>query len=112
MRRPLKFKNAKMPQNYTQTGGRSAIPKMQGDLSTQSSTAGLNIARIGFYIFLTTTVAMRFLFAWAYHRGGNSVLSNMLFHTASNMAYGMVALAPTPDDMSTGRLWMFDGLTV
>jgi membrane protease YdiL (CAAX protease family) len=65
-----------------------------------------------FYIFLTATVAMRFLFAWAYHRGGNSVLSNMLFHTASNMAYSIVALAPSPDDLSTGRLWMFAVLNI
>ena len=65
-----------------------------------------------FYIFLTATVAMRFLFAWAYHRGGNNVLSNMLFHTASNMAYSIVALAPSPDDMSTGRLWMFAALNI
>jgi hypothetical protein len=65
-----------------------------------------------FYIFLTATVAMRFLFAWAYHRGGNSVLSNMLFHTASNMAYSIVALAPSPHDMSTSRLWMFAALNI
>jgi hypothetical protein len=65
-----------------------------------------------FYIFLVATVAMRFLFAWAYHRGGNSILSNMLFHTASNMAYSIVALAPAPGDMSTGRLWMFAGLNI
>jgi hypothetical protein len=65
-----------------------------------------------FYIFLIATVAMRFLFAWAYHRGGNSVLSNMLFHTAANMAYSIAAVAPAPDDMSTGRLWMFAALTI
>ena len=65
-----------------------------------------------FYIFLVATVAMRFLFAWTYHRGGNSILSNMLFHTASNMAYSIVAVAPSPEDMSTGRLWMFAGLTI
>jgi hypothetical protein len=65
-----------------------------------------------FYIFLIATVALRFLFAWAYHRGGNSVLSNMLFHTASNMAYSIVALAPSPDDMSTGRLWLFAALNI
>jgi hypothetical protein len=65
-----------------------------------------------FYIFLTATVAMRFLFAWAYHRGGNNVLSNMLFHTASNMAYSIVALAPSPHDLSTGRLWMFAVLNI
>jgi hypothetical protein len=65
-----------------------------------------------FYIFLIATVSMRFLFAWAYHRGGRSVLSNMLFHTAANMAYSIVALAPAPEDMSTGRLWMFSALTI
>lgn len=65
-----------------------------------------------FYIFLIATVAMRFLFAWAYHRGGRNVLSNMLFHTASNMAYSIVALAPSPEDMSTSRLWMFAGLNI
>ena len=60
-----------------------------------------------FYIFLTATVAMRFLFAWAYHRSGNSVLSNMLFHTASNMAYSIVALAPTEENPSSDTLWYF-----
>jgi uncharacterized protein len=65
-----------------------------------------------FHIFLLATVAMRFLFAWAYHRSGHNILSNMLFHTASNMAYSIVALAPSPEDMSTGRLWMFALLNV
>jgi hypothetical protein len=65
-----------------------------------------------FHIFLVATVAMRFLFAWAYHRGGNNILSNMLFHTASNMAYSIVAVAPSPEDMSTGRLWMFAALNI
>ena len=65
-----------------------------------------------FHIFLVATVAMRFLFAWAYHRGGNNILSNMLFHTASNMAYSIVAVAPSPADMSTGRLWMFAVLNI
>jgi hypothetical protein len=65
-----------------------------------------------FYVFLVTTVSMRFLFSWAYHRGGGSILSNMLFHTASNMAYSIIALAPSPEDMSTGRLWMFAVLNI
>jgi uncharacterized protein len=65
-----------------------------------------------FHIFLVATVAMRFLFAWAYHRGGYNILSNMLFHTASNLAYSIVALAPSPEDMSTGRLWMFACLSI
>ena len=65
-----------------------------------------------FHIFLVATVALRFLFAWAYHRGGYNILSNMLFHTASNLAYSIVALAPSPADMSTGRLWMFAALSI
>ena len=64
-----------------------------------------------FYIFFIVTVAMRFLFAWAYHRGGRSIFSNMLFHTASNIAYSVAAIAPAPGDLSTGRLWMFTLLT-
>jgi hypothetical protein len=55
---------------------------------------------------------LRFLFAWAYHRGGYNILSNMLFHTASNVAYSIVALAPSPADMSTGRLWMMAALSI
>jgi hypothetical protein len=65
-----------------------------------------------FHIFLVATVAMRFLFAWAYHRGGNNILSNMLFHTASNLAYSIIALAPSPEDMSTDRMWMFAVLNI
>jgi len=65
-----------------------------------------------FYIFLVATVALRFLFAWAYHRGGYNILSNMLFHTAANLAYSIVALAPSPADLSTGRLWMFAALNI
>ena len=75
-------------------------------------TQGLVQGYTPFYIFLIVTVAMRFLFSWAYHRGGNSVLSNMLFHTATNMAYSIVALAPSPDDTSTGRLWMYAALII
>jgi hypothetical protein len=65
-----------------------------------------------FYIFFIVTVAMRFLFSWAYHRGGRNILSNMLFHTASNIAYSVVAIAPAPGDLSTSRLWMFTLLTL
>jgi uncharacterized protein len=65
-----------------------------------------------FHIFLVATVALRFLFAWAYHRSGYNILSNMLFHTASNLAYSIVHLAPSPADMSTGRLWIFAALSI
>lgn len=60
-----------------------------------------------FYIFFIVAVTMRFLFSWAYHRGGRNILSNMLFHTASNLAYSVAAIAPAPSDLSTGRMWMF-----
>jgi len=36
----------------------------------------------------------------------------MLFHTASNIAYSLAAIAPAPEDLSTGRLWMFTLLTL
>lgn len=65
-----------------------------------------------FYIFLFVTVSMRFLFAWAYHRGGYNILSNMLFHTASNLAYSIVVLAPAPGAMSTTKLRMFGAATL
>jgi len=70
-------------------------------------TPGMIQGYTPFYLFVIATVAMRFLFAWAYHRSGGNILSNMLFHTASNLAYSIVALAPAPGDLSTGRLWMF-----
>jgi hypothetical protein len=70
-------------------------------------TPGMIQGYTPFYLFFLATVAMRFLFAWAYHRSGGNILSNMLFHTASNLAYSIVALAPAPGDLSTGRLWMF-----
>ena len=34
------------------------------------------------------------------------------FHTASNIAYSVVAIAPAPGDLSTSRLWMFTLLTL
>jgi hypothetical protein len=65
-----------------------------------------------FPLFVIATVAMRFLFAWAYHRGGYNILSNMLLHTSANLSYSIVSLAPSPADMSTGRMWMFAVLTI
>lgn len=75
-------------------------------------TPGMIQGYTPFYIFLVVTVSMRFLFAWAYHRGNRSILSNMLFHSASNMAYSMVPLAPAPADLTTDRLWMFGLLNI
>ena len=75
-------------------------------------TPGMIQGYTPFYIFLVVTVSMRFLFAWAYHRGNRSILSNMLFHSASNMAYSMVPLAPSPADLTTDRLWIFGLLNI
>jgi uncharacterized protein len=65
-----------------------------------------------FYLFFIATVALRFLFSWSYHRSGRNILSNMLFHTAANLAYSIAAIAPAPGDLSTGRLWMFALFTI
>jgi len=73
---------------------------------------GLTQSYTHFPTFLIAAVAMRFLFAWAYHRGGRNILSNMLCHTSANMAYSIVAIAPSPEDMATGRLWMFAALNM
>jgi|GEM_PF-2898200 len=70
-------------------------------------TPGMIQGYTPFYLFFIATVGMRFLFAWAYHRSGYNILSNMVFHTASNLAYSIVAVAPSPEDLSTGRLWVF-----
>ena len=68
---------------------------------------GLVQAYTPFYMFLLCTVAMRFLFAWGYHKGGGSIMSNMLFHTASNLGYSVVDLAPTPQDPAHDKYWYF-----
>ena len=68
---------------------------------------GLAQAYTPFYMFFLCTVAMRFLFTWGYHKGGDSIMSNMLFHTASNLAYSVVVLAPTPQDPARDKYWYF-----
>jgi len=68
---------------------------------------GLVQAYTPFYMFFLCTVALRFLFAWGYHRGGGSIMSNMLFHTASNLAYSLVVLAPSPGNPARDNYWYF-----
>jgi uncharacterized protein len=68
---------------------------------------GLVQAYTPFYMFFLNVVSMRFLFAWGYHKGGGSIMSNMLFHTASNLAYSIIVLAPTPQDPGRDKYWYF-----
>jgi hypothetical protein len=68
---------------------------------------GLAASWSPFHVFFVQTVAMRFLFAWTYHRSNYNILSNLLFHNASNMGYSIVALAPTAEDPSSDTLWYF-----
>jgi hypothetical protein len=65
------------------------------------------IMSMGAELLPLCTVAMRFLFAWGYHKGGGSIMSNMLFHTASNLGYSVVVLAPTPQDPAHDKYWYF-----
>ena len=73
---------------------------------------GLAASWSPFHIFFVQTVAMRFLFAWTYHRSNYNVLSNLLFHNASNMAYSIVALAPTAEARSSDTLSYFMAMIV
>ena len=68
---------------------------------------GLAASWSPFHVFFMQTVAMRFLFAWTYHRSNYNILSNLIFHNASNMGYSIVALAPTEENPSSDTLWYF-----
>jgi membrane protease YdiL (CAAX protease family) len=68
---------------------------------------GLVQAYTPFYMFFLCTVAMRFLFAWGYHKGRGSIMSNMLFHTATNLGYSVVVLAPSPQYPAHDKYWYF-----
>jgi hypothetical protein len=68
---------------------------------------GLSQAYLPFYMFCLNLVAMRFLFAWGYHKGGRSVMSNMLFHTASNLAVSVVAVTPSAQYPAHDKYWYF-----
>jgi membrane protease YdiL (CAAX protease family) len=68
---------------------------------------GLTQVYTPFPIFFFMVVAARFLYSWAYRRSGKSILANILFHTSVNFAYDIVAIAPTLQDSSRQKLWMF-----
>ena len=73
---------------------------------------GLSASWSPFHIFFIQTVAMRFLFAWTYHRSNYNILSNLIFHNASNMGYSIVALAPTAAEPAADKLTYFMGMIV
>lgn len=47
---------------------------------------------IPFPVFLLTCVCYRFLMSWCYHRGGRSILSNLLAHNGFNFAISLVPI--------------------
>ncbi len=65
-----------------------------------------------FLAFLVGTTALRFLCSWTYHRSRRNVLSNVVFHNASNLGVSIVAVTPGPDHPSTLGYWLIVGMTV
>nr|WP_321984677.1 CPBP family intramembrane glutamic endopeptidase [uncultured Lichenicoccus sp.] len=53
---------------------------------------GLEQKYIPFPVFVFMAVALRFLFSWTYHRGGRSILSNLLIHNGLNLALSLVTI--------------------
>jgi len=72
---------------------------------------GLTQAYTPFPIFLVTLISQRFLFSWCYHKSGGSILSNILFHNAVNVAFDIVNIAATPEDPSLQKVLLFAGFT-
>lgn len=66
---------------------------------------GLSQADTPFYMFFLSVLCLRFLFAWTYHKGGGNIMSNMLFHTSGNLAYSIVAIAPTAGQPGHAKYW-------
>lgn len=60
---------------------------------------------IPFYLFLLLSIAFRFLFSWGYHKGGRSILSNLLIHNGMNFGMSIVVIIPPVPD-SHLRLWI------
>jgi hypothetical protein len=65
-----------------------------------------------FYIFLISTTSLRFLLSWTYHRSGRNILSNIIFHNASNLGISIVTIAPAMAETHHDRLWYVAILTV
>ena len=66
---------------------------------------GLSQQFISFPTFLAVAVATRFLFAWAYHRGDGSILSNLLMHNGFNLGFTIVLLVAPVAGSAQPRLW-------
>jgi len=64
-----------------------------------------------FPAFWAFCVGSRFLYSWAYHRGGNSILSNLLFHNAANVGYSIVVIAPRTEGAPHDTMWILTALT-
>ena len=56
-------------------------------------------------------MSSRFLYSWAYHRGDNSILSNLLFHNAANVGYSIVTIAPRTEGAPHDTMWILTVLT-
>ncbi len=66
---------------------------------------GLTQHYMPFGLFLLMSVSARFLFSWAYHRGGRNILSNLLFHNALNLGLSIVTIVPPLMAHEHLRLW-------
>ncbi len=58
-----------------------------------------------FYLFLIFSIALRFLFSWSYHKGGRSILSNLLIHNSLNFGLSLVVIVPPVPEQHHLRLW-------
>lgn len=66
---------------------------------------GLSQRYIPFTTFLAMAIALRFLFSWAYYRGGRSLLSNLLIHNSVNLSFTIVTIVTPALANSQPRLW-------
>ncbi len=55
---------------------------------------GLTQHYMPFGLFLMMSVGARYIFSWAYHRGGRNVLSNLLCHNGLNLGLTIVVIVP------------------
>jgi membrane protease YdiL (CAAX protease family) len=60
---------------------------------------------IPFGLFLLFSLVNRVLFAWAYYRGGENLLSNLIFHNALNFSLSVVVIVPPVAAAEHLRLW-------
>jgi hypothetical protein len=51
-----------------------------------------------FAMFLLQSIAFGFLFSWSCHKGGRSILSNLLIHNGLNFGISIVVIIPPVPD--------------